>query len=295
MDRHLVAVKVGVECGTYQRMELNSPALDEHGFECLNAQSVKRGRTVQQYGMVTDDLFEYIPNLRFNALYLALRRLDVGSGLLLDQLLHNEGLKQLERHLLGQTALIHLQLGADNDNGTAGIVNTLSKQVLTETSLLAAKHLRKGFERAVAGAGHGAATPAVVDKSVNSFLEHALFVPDDNIRRAILYQLDESLIPVDNAPVKVVKVAGCEPAAVELYHRAQIGGDDRDHVENHPFGLVAALDECFNDLKTLDSICALLAGAGIYILTQLLGESVKVEILEQFLDSLCAHAYAECV
>ncbi len=33
---HLVAVEVGVEGGTDQRVELDGLALDEHGFEGLN-------------------------------------------------------------------------------------------------------------------------------------------------------------------------------------------------------------------------------------------------------------------
>ena len=61
--------------------------------------------------------------------------------------LHNEGLEQLQSHLLGQAALVHLQLRADNDNGTAGVVNTLAQQVLAEAALLALQHIGKGLER----------------------------------------------------------------------------------------------------------------------------------------------------
>ena len=70
--------------------------------------------------------------------------LDVGGNLLVYQALHNKGLEQLQRHLLGQTALIHLQFRADHDNRTAGIVNTLAQQVLTETALLTLAAYPKG-------------------------------------------------------------------------------------------------------------------------------------------------------
>ena len=63
------------------------------------------------------------------------------------QALHNEGLEQLQSHLLGQTALIHLQFGADYDYRTAGVVNTLTQQVLTEAALLTLEHIRKALER----------------------------------------------------------------------------------------------------------------------------------------------------
>ena len=48
----------------------------------------------------------------------------------------HERLEQLESHLLRETALIHLQLRTNDDNGTSGVVDALTEQVLTETSLL---------------------------------------------------------------------------------------------------------------------------------------------------------------
>ena len=63
--------------------------------------------------------------------------LDVYKRQLLDQVLHNEGLEQLQSHLFGQTALVHLQLRADDDNRTAGIVHAFAQQVLAEAALLA--------------------------------------------------------------------------------------------------------------------------------------------------------------
>jgi hypothetical protein len=106
----------------------------------------------------------------------------------LDELLHDERLEQLERHFLGQTALVQLQLRTDDDNRTAGIVDALAEQVLAETALLALEHVGQGFERAVAGAGDRTAAAAVVDQGVNRFLQHALLVADDDFRRAELQQ-----------------------------------------------------------------------------------------------------------
>ena len=60
---------------------------------------------------------------------------------LLDQALHDEGLEQLQRHILGQAALMELELRAYDDNGTAGIVHALAQQVLAEATLLTAKQV----------------------------------------------------------------------------------------------------------------------------------------------------------
>jgi hypothetical protein len=53
------------------------------------------------------------------------------------ELVVDERLEQLERHLLRQPALIQLQLGTNDDDRPAGIVDALAEQVLAEAPLLA--------------------------------------------------------------------------------------------------------------------------------------------------------------
>jgi len=69
---HLIAVEIGVESGTDQRVKLDRLALDQHRLERLKAQTVQRRRTVEHDGMFADHLVEDVPDLR---------------ALLLDQLL----------------------------------------------------------------------------------------------------------------------------------------------------------------------------------------------------------------
>ena len=84
-------------------------ALDQDGLEGLDAQAVQGRRAVEHHGMLLDDLLQHVPDLGLDALDGALGGLDVVRQILLDQALHDEGLEQLERHLLGQAALIQLQ------------------------------------------------------------------------------------------------------------------------------------------------------------------------------------------
>ena len=123
------------------------------------------------------------------------------------QPLDDEGFEQFQRHFLRQAALIQLQLGADDDNGTAGVVNALAQQVLTETSLLAAQQIAQSSSKPrFAGARHGTAAAAIVDQSVNGFLQHTLFIADDDVRRAQLQQSLQTVVTVDDAAVQVVQV-----------------------------------------------------------------------------------------
>ena len=146
MDSHLVAVEVGVEraCRPADEALMALPSTRIR-LKCLNTKSVQGRRTVEQHGMLLDDVFKRVPNLRaLRVRRIFLRVFDiVATCLSATSSLHDEGLEQLKRHFLGQTALINFELGSDDDNGTAGIVNTLTEQVLTETSLLTAAASRK--------------------------------------------------------------------------------------------------------------------------------------------------------
>lgn len=79
MDSHLVAVEVGVEGRTYQRMQLDGLAFDQHRLERLDAQTVQGRRTVQQHRMLANHFFQDVPYFSFFALDQLLGGLDGGS------------------------------------------------------------------------------------------------------------------------------------------------------------------------------------------------------------------------
>ncbi len=215
MHGHLVAVEVGVEGGTHQRVDLDRGSFHQHGHERLDAQAVQGRGAVEQHRVVADDLVE---------------GLDVRRVALVHQLAHDERLEELERHLLGQAALVQLQLGADHDDGAARVVHALAEQVLAEPALLALEHVGQRLQLAVARAGDGATTAAVVDQRVDRFLEHPLLVAHDDLGRAELEQPLQAVVAVDHPAVQVVQIGGGEPAAIELDHRPQVGWDDRQHL-----------------------------------------------------------------
>ena len=109
VDRHLVAVEVGVERRADERVDLDRLALDQHRLEGLDAEAVQRRRAVQQHRVLVDDFLEHVPDLGDHRLDHLLGRLDVLDGLALDELGHDERLEQLERHQLRQAALVQLQ------------------------------------------------------------------------------------------------------------------------------------------------------------------------------------------
>ncbi len=248
---HLVTVEVRVERGADQRVDLDGLAFDQLWLERLDTEPVQGRCPVEQHRMLGDDLFEHIPDDRTGPLHHPLGRLDVLRVVEIDQPLHHERLEQFERHLLGQTALVQLQLRPDDDDRTAGVVDPLTEQVLAEAPLLALEHVRQRLERAVTRAGDRPATAAVVEQRVDGLLQHPLLVVDDDLRGAEVEQPLESVVTVDHPTVEVVEVGCREPTTVELHHRAQVRRNDRNAVEHHPVRGVAGVQERRDHLETL--------------------------------------------
>src|SRR5690606_12966647 len=142
--------------------------------------------------------------------------LDVLRVVEVDEALHDERLEQLERHRLGQAALVQLQLRADDDDRTARVVDALAEQVLTEPALLALEHVGERLQRTVARTGDRTTATTVVKEVVDGLLEHPLLVVDDDLRRAEVEQPLEAVVPVDHPAVEVVEVRGREAATIEL-------------------------------------------------------------------------------
>ena len=293
VDGHLVTVEVGVEGLTHQRVQLDRLTLDELRLERLDAETVQRGRTVEHHRVLGDDLFEHVPHLVALTLDHPLGGLDVLRVVEVHQTLHDERLEQLECHELGQTTLVQLQLRAHDDHGTTRVVDALTEQVLTEAALLALEQVGQRLERTVARARDGAAATTVVEQCVDGLLQHPLLVVDDDLGRAEVHQSLEAVVAVDHTAVQVVEVRRGEAATVELDHRAQLRRDHRDGTEHHRGRVVARLQERRDDLEALERPDLLLPLAVADDVAERLGLGLEVEVLQQRLDRLGAHAALE--
>src|ERR1700741_5302311 len=133
--------------------------------------------------MLANDLFERVPHFVGLQLDELLRGLDRADEALLLELVVDERLEELERHLLRKTALVQLELRSNDDDRTAGVVDALAEKVLGEAALLALEGVRERLERTIVGAAQNAAAAAVVKESIDGFLQHALFIADDHLGR----------------------------------------------------------------------------------------------------------------
>ena len=295
VDCHLVAVKVGIVGGADQGVEAECTAFHQDRLEGLDAQTVEGRCTVEENRVLLDDILESVPHLGALLVHHLLGGLDVVGNAVFHQLLHDEGAEQLDGHFLRHTALIDLQVRTDNDNRTAGIVNTLAQQVLAETPLLALEHVTEGLEGSAVGTGYGSAATAIVNEGVDSFLQHALFVADDDVRRIELLEAFETVVAVDDTAVKIVQVRGGKTPTVQLNHGAQLGRDHRQDVDDHPLRAIAGLVEGLHTLQALDQLGLLLAAGTVELLTEVCRQLCTVNACQQLLNGLGAHTGSEIV
>src|SRR5690606_29774046 len=260
------------------------------------AEAVQRRRAVQQHRMLADHFLEDVPYLGALTLYHALGRLDGGGLAAQLQLREDERFEQLERHLLGQTALMQAQRRTDHDDRTARVVDALAEQVLPEAPLLAFDHVGERLERALVRTGDRAAAAAVVEQRIHRFLQHALLVAHDAIRRLQRKKSAQAVVAVDDAAIQVVQVRRCEAAAVQRHQRSQVRRQHGQHGHHHPLGPVARLDERLEQLQTLGQSLDLGLGIRAEDLLAHPGHfRLQIERLEQLVDGLRAHTRVELI
>ena len=238
VDSHLVTVEVGVEAGADEGVEADGLTLDETGLESLDAETVQRRSTVEQDRMALEDIFEDFPHDGLLAVDDALGALDGLHQAAFEEFADDIGFEKLGGHILGKTALVHLQLGTDNNDRTAGVVDTLTKQVLTEAALFALEGVGERLEGAVAVGLDAGDLAAVVEEGVDRFLQHALLVAHDDFGGFDFDEAFQTVVTDDNAAIELIDIGGGETAAIQRHERTQVGRNDRDDVHNHPLGTV---------------------------------------------------------
>ena len=252
--------------------------------------------TVQQNRVFADDFSQDVPNLRQLALNHLLGGLDGGSQTTVLQLAEDEGLEQLQRHLLGQTTLVQTQGRTYHDHRTTGVVNALTEQVLTEAALLTLDHVGQGFQRALVGAGDGTATATVIQQRINRLLQHALFVAHDDVRRRQVKQTLQTVVTVDHTAIQIVQIGGRKAAAIQRYQRTQIRRQNRQNSHDHPFRLVAGAVKGFHQLQTLGQLLDLGFRGGLRNFFAQLADLVRqIHSGQQLEDSLGTHAGVKVV
>ena len=267
-----------------------------HRLEGLDAETMQGRRAVEQHGVLANDLVKDIPDLWLFLLDQLLRLLDGRRQALRIEARIDERLEEFERHLLRQAALVQLQLRTDHDDRTAGIVDALAEQVLAEAALLALQHVGERLQRALVGARDDAAAAAIVEESVDRLLQHALLVAHDDIRRAQFHQPLQTVVAVDDAAIEIVEVRGRETATIERHQRAQIRRDHRNHGHDHPFRLVAGIDEGLDDLQTLGELLRLQLGGGLGDLdAEIRGGLLEIDAAQNLADRLGADQRREVV
>src|SRR3989344_5059757 len=79
-------------------------------------------------------------------------------------------------------------------------------------------------------------TDGVVDKRVHRFLEDALFIAQDDIRRVYFFEFAQAIVAVDDTTIQVIYVARRIASAIERNHGTKRRRDDRDARQEHPLG-----------------------------------------------------------
>ena len=145
-------------------MELDSLTLDQLGLIGLDTESVERRGTVEEDGVTLNDILQDVEDDRLATIDDALGTLDGLNDTAVDEATDDEGLVELGCHILRQTALVHLQLRTDDDDGAGGVVDTLTEEVLAEASLLTLDGVGKRLEGTIAAALDGGGATAVVEE-----------------------------------------------------------------------------------------------------------------------------------
>ena len=258
-----------------------------------------KGRsTVHQHGVTLNHVLQDVPNDGVFSIDDFLCTLNGLNDSALDEFADDERFVQLCRHILGNTHLVHLQLGTNDDYRTSRVVHTFTQQVLTETTLFTFQAVAKRLVRTVALSLNGVALTRVVEQRIHSLLQHTFLVAQDDFGCLNFDKSFKTVVTDDYAAIQVVQVRSCETATIEGHQRTQLGRCNGNHLQNHPFGFVNIFrcTEGLDDVQALQCFgFTLLRSLGVGFVAQLERLSIEVYVFQQVVDSLTTHLCDELV
>ena len=134
----------------------------------------------------------------------------------------------------------------------------------------------------------------VVKQRINRLLKHALFIPNNHIRRLQLQKIPQTVIPVDYAAIKIVQIGGRKTSTFQRHQRTQIRRDYGKHLQNHPLGTGLACGKPLNQFQALRQLLTNLLGSrSSHCLFELFLEPVQIGKRKQFANRLSSHPRLE--
>ncbi len=245
---------------------------------------MQRRGTVHQHGVSLDDVLQDAPDHRILAvddLFGGFHRLHDAT---LDQLTDHERLVEFRRHIFGDTHLVHLQLRTDDDHRTRRIVDTLTQQILTETSLFTFQRVGEGFQSPVAFVLHRVALARVIEERIDSLLQHTFLVTQNDLGSLDLDEAFQAVVANDDAAIEVVQVRRGKTSAIQGHQRTQFGWDHGQCLQHHPFGFVLTLrrTEHFDHVEAFQRLAfTLLRSLDTCFVTQCVRHFIQLHLLQQ--------------
>ena len=114
---------------------------------------MKRRSSVQKNRMVFCNFFKNIPNLCIASFKHSSCRFK-RRIFLRYKFFYDKWLKKFQSHILWKPTLIKFQVRTNDNNASSRIINSFSKQVLSETSLLSFKSVRQRFKHPITRSCH---------------------------------------------------------------------------------------------------------------------------------------------
>src|SRR5690606_36120027 len=171
-----------------------------------------------------------------------------------------------------------------------------AEQVLTETALLALDHVGQGLQRTLVGTSDGTATATVVQQRIDRFLQHALFVAHDDVRRRQVEHALQTVVTVDHAAIQIVEIRSREAATIQRNQRTQVRRQNRQNGQHHPLRQIARALEGFHQLEALGQLLDLGFRVGLRdFFTQATDLVLQVNFVQQLANGFGAHARVKVV
>ena len=129
----------------------------------------------------------------------------------------------------------------------------------------------------------------IVDKRVDGLLEHTHFVVNDHFWSIEIKKFLQTVVTIDYATIKVVKVGGCKATARERDHRTKIWWDNWNNSKDKVGWLDASVFHTLKYFDALNQFAFFLTFGFFSLLTKIFNHLIHVDFVKNFLDGTGTH------
>ncbi len=274
----LITIRINIRNNAGRKVRLGDTTLCRRQLGNLSARTIRHQDAIRRRKVILSSSLRHVPRLKTRALRRLANKLSITNCTNLRRTLRRGKLRRLGNRLLKRATLVRLRLKTGRSGKATKMIRTLARRILTRTTLLALRRVKRKLRQTIIKTNSKATTTAIICRDVRYLLRRALLVTRSSIKNSRLRRSLRAIITISSTTMRIIRIKNNGATAIRLCRKAGIKKGRQRRIRSRPLKAIAKRTRKLRRLRALRRANALLANNNLRLLFRLHKRNLRISL-----------------